>query len=440
MESWQKVNWLMSLADLLRTSLRGVSANKLRAVLTMLGIIIGVASVIAMLALGNGARAAVENRFRFLGANQVQISTQIALDKDEFVTAGKELTYEDGLLMTSEVELVSRVDMAINAPGKARFGRATLDLTISGVTGSALESVVSSGQVQPVDRQDGEILTVESYLADGRFFTDIEVLEQGPVCVLGSQTATDLFGGDNPIGQTIWVNRNRCEVIGVLAELEFVDESQRYRDNPNLDLYMPISTVIQMFYEDEPSVMMTAFVKDESRMDEAKDQIKSYLRERHDIQPDINGEYQDDFNLTTRKDILGAQQEAANTFSLLLAAMAIVSLIVGGIGIMNVMLVSVTERTREVGVRLAVGARARDIILQFMLEAMLISIGGGVLGVAIGILSIPLAASLNSGMALLAPGSIPLALAVSILVGILFGIYPALRAARLDPIEALRYE
>lgn len=430
----------MSLADLLRTSLRGVSSNKLRAALTMLGIIIGVASVIAMLALGNGARAAVESRFRFLGANQVQISTQMAFDNDELVTAGKELTYEDGLLMPGEVGLVSRVDMAINAAGKARYGRATLDLTISGVTGHTLESVVSAGVVQPVNKPDGEELTIDSYLADGRFFTDLEVLENGPVCVLGSQTATDLFGGDNPVGQTIWVNRNRCEVIGVLAELEFIDESQRYRDNPNLDLYMPISTVIQMFYEEEPSVAMTAFVSDESRMEEAKDQIRSYLRERHEIFPDASGEYMDDFNLTTRKDILGAQQEAANTFSLLLAAMAIVSLIVGGIGIMNVMLVSVTERTREVGVRLAVGARSRDIILQFLLEAILISVGGGILGVALGILSIPLAASLNSGLALLEPGSIPLALIVSVMVGILFGIYPALRAARLDPIEALRYE
>lgn len=430
----------MSLGDLLRTSLRGVSANKLRAALTMLGIIIGVASVIAMLALGNGARAAVESRFRFLGANQVQISTQMAFDNDELVTAGRELTYQDGLLMPGEVELVSQVDMAINAPAKARYGRATLDLTISGVTGYALERVVSSGEVQPVNRQEGEALTLESYLADGRFFTDLEVLENGPVCVLGYQTATDLFGGDDPIGQTIWVNRNRCEVIGVLSELEFLDESQRYRNNPNLNLFMPISTVIQMFYEDEPSVMMTAFVKDESRMDEAKDQIKNYLRQRHEILPDANGEYVDDFNLTTRKDILGAQQEAANTFSLLLAAMAIVSLIVGGIGIMNVMLVSVTERTREVGVRLAVGARSRDIILQFLLEAILISIGGGILGVALGILSIPLAASLNSGLALLEPGSIPLALIVSVIIGVLFGIYPALRAARLDPIEALRYE
>jgi putative ABC transport system permease protein len=430
----------MSLADLIRTSLRGVSANKLRAALTMLGIIIGVASVIAMLALGNGARAAVDARFRFLGANQVQISSMMAIDNEELVSAGKNLTYEDGLLMPGEVGLVSSVDMAVGAGAKARYGRATLDLTISGVTANALARIVSAGEVQPVNRQNGEALTIESFLVQGRFFTATEVLENGPVCVLGSQTATDLFSGDDPLGHTIWVNRNRCEVIGVIAELENVDESQRYKSNPNLNLFMPISTVIRMLYEDEPSIQMTAFVKDESRMDEAKNQIRDYLRKRHEIQPDASGEYQDDFNLTTRKDVLGAQQEAANTFSLLLAAMAIVSLIVGGIGIMNVMLVSVTERTREIGVRMAVGAHPKDIVLQFLLEAILISIGGGLLGVLVGILSIPIAASLNSGMALLEPGSIPLALLVSVVVGVLFGIYPALRAARLDPIEALRYE
>ena len=145
----------MSLRDLLRTSWRGVSANKLRAALTMLGIIIGVASVIAMLALGNGARAAVESRFRFLGANQVQISTVMAIDDDELVTAGKELTYEDGLLMPEALELVDKVDMAINVGGKARFGRATLDITISGVTASTPDSIVSAGELQPVNRQDG---------------------------------------------------------------------------------------------------------------------------------------------------------------------------------------------------------------------------------------------------------------------------------------------
>jgi putative ABC transport system permease protein len=430
----------MSLRDLLRTSWRGASANKLRAMLTMLGIIIGVASVIAMLALGNGARAAVEARFRSLGANQVQISEAMSFTDGKIEQAGEILSYEDGLLMPDGVGLVDHIDMSIGASGKARFGRATLDTQIGGVTANGLENIASAGEVQPVGWLEGEAFTLDDLLAAGRFFTAAEVLENGPVCVLGSQTAIDLFGGDDPIGQTMRVNRSRCEVIGVLTEMETVDESQRYQRDPNSILIMPISTVIDLFYEDEPSVSITAYVSDETRMDEAKTQIKEYLRARHKIEPDADGEYIDDFNLTTRKDVLGAQQEAANTFSLLLAAMATVSLIVGGIGIMNVMLVSVTERTREVGVRMAVGARPLDIILQFLLEAILISIGGGLLGVVIGILSIPLAASLNQGMALLEPASIPLALAVSVVVGVLFGIYPALRAARLDPIEALRYE
>jgi putative ABC transport system permease protein len=203
---------------------------------------------------------------------------------------------------------------------------------------------------------------------------------------------------------------------------------------------MPISTVIQTLYEEEPSVYMVAHVSDANRIEEAKEEITKYLREKHKIEQDAEGNYQDDFDTLTRNDILGQQQEAAQTFSLLLAAMAVVSLLVGGIGIMNVMLVSVTERTREIGVRLAVGAKQRDIVSQFLLESIFISAGGGVAGIVVGILAIPLAAALNQGVALLYPGSIPLAFGVAVLIGIVFGLYPAIRAARLDPIEALRYE
>ena len=175
-------------------------------------------------------------------------------------------------------------------------------------------------------------------------------------------------------------------------------------------------------------------------MEEAKRQVAIYLRGRHGVEQDEEGEWQDDFHLTTKQDILGAQQEAARTFSLLLIALAVVSLVVGGIGIMNVMLVSVGERTREIGIRLAVGARQRDVVAQFLLEAVMLSAAGGLLGIAPGTLAIPVAAVLNQGMAVLDPGSIPLAFGVALFTGVVFGLYPALRAARLDPVEALRYE
>ena len=287
---------------------------------------------------------------------------------------------------------------------------------------------------------EGQPLSDEAFLGQGRFFTPAEVLGGADVCVLGSQTAKDLFEGDDPLGETIWVNRRPCEVIGVLAELEATRVENRYRSKPNEALYMPVSAAINSLYDESPSVTMTAHVTEEGRMDEAKAQVAAYLRERHGIERNEEGEYEDDFIMTTKKDVLGARQESAHTFSLLLTALAIVSLVVGGIGIMNVMLVSVTERTREIGVRLAVGAQRRDVVSQFLLESMLLSAVGGFLGIAVGTLIIPLAATFNNGMALLDPRSIPLAFSVALLTGIVFGLYPALRASRLDPMEALRYE
>lgn len=430
----------MSLLDLFRTAIRGAFANKLRALLTMLGVVIGVASVIAMLALGNGARAAVDATFKFLGANQIQLGQRFGMEKGEFGAVGEKLSYEDGLNMSAAAPLIEKVEMSVSKSVKSRYGRSTIDITATGNTSEALDGLVSGGAVQPVGWEKNKGLTPEDFISEGRFFSADEVMAGLPVCVLGYQTALDLFSGDSAVGQTIWLDRKRCAVIGVMAELESTSLEERYRADPNEALMMPISTMIDTLYDEPPSVYMVAHVTDAEKIDEAKDQITAYLRERHKIEQDVEGNYADDFDMTTRKDILGQQQEAAQTFSLLLAAMATVSLVVGGIGIMNVMLVSVTERTREIGVRLAVGAQPGDIVSQFLLEAVVISASGGLAGIVLGILSIPVAAALNKGVALLLPESLPLALGVALLTGIVFGLYPALRAAQLDPLEALRYE
>ncbi len=429
----------MSLYNTLSTALRGVAANKLRAVLTALGIIIGVASVIATLALGNGARAAVEASFRHLGSDEIQINAKKAIEDGEVVPYGKPLTYEDGLLMSTMVELVDRVDMWVQNKARVRYGRNVLDIVVTGSTADAPVSLIAGGQMQPTGWPEGVPLEAADFFAEGRFFNLEEAIANANVCVVGKQIALDLFGGDDPLGETIWVNRERCVIIGVLAELEAVDPQLRDQSNTNEALVMPIGTAIQALYDEEPTVSITAHVVDGSRMGEAKLQIAAYLRGQHEIEQDSEGIWLDDFHLTTKQELVGARQEAAQTFSLLLIALAVVSLVVGGIGIMNVMLVSVTERTREIGIRLAIGARQRDVIAQFLLEAALLSAASGLVGIAVGALAIPLAAGLNQGMALLDPGSIPLAFGVALLTGLCFGLYPALRASRLDPVEALRH-
>jgi len=432
----------MSPLNTLLTALNGIGSNVLRTALTTLGIIIGVASVIATLALGNGARAAVEANFRFLGSDQIQIDSDLELKNGNMQVAGKTLTYEDGLGLPAAASLVDRAEMSVNGSAKVRYGRETEDLSFQGTDAGALLGVIAQGQVQPVHWPADKPLTPQDFVGEGRFYTEAEVVDGDAACVLGYQTALDLFEGDDPIGATVWVNRKPCQIIGVLAELEAVSVEDRINTRPNEGLFMPISFAIQNLFDTEPWVTVIAHVTDESRMEEAKAQIAAYLRQQHGITQGPDGKYADDFHMTTKQDVLGAQQQSAAAFSLLLTALAVVSLVVGGIGVMNVMLVSVSERTREIGVRMAVGARGRDVVAQFLLEAVLLSAGGGLLGIAVGVLTVPLAALLNpvQGVALLDPGSIPLAFGVSLATGLVFGLYPALRASQLDPIEALRYE
>jgi putative ABC transport system permease protein len=432
-------------SDLLATAWKALMGNKLRAVLTMLGIVVGVASVIAVLALGNGARAAVEASFRGLGANNIEITARQEIEDGEYRPIGQILSYRDGLEMAVEIDLIERVEMSVVARNRLRNGRSLLDdAMITGTNTTLLLRAMPVGGVRPLSWPESEPLTEDGFetalLAEGRMFTPAELLAGEAVCVLAHETAEDLFQGGSAINTTIWVDRARCLVIGVLVELEYIDSAERLRGSPNEFLLMPIGAVIRELYDEEPSITMTAVVSDASLIEEAKTEIAGYLRSRHGIVQNFDETYVDDFELTTRQDVLGAQRKAARTLSLMLTSMAIVSLAVGGIGVMNVMLVSVTERTREIGVRMAVGARGADIVLQFLFESILLSSIGGVLGVAVGILSAPVAASLNDGVALLDAASIPLAFGVAFLTGLIFGLYPAARAARLDPIEALRYE
>ena len=271
----------MSLLNTIRTALRGIASNKLRGALTALGIVIGVASVIVMLALGNGARAAVAANFRFLGSDAMMINERRALKNGEFVAAGKILSYSDGLSLPAEVPMVSRVDMSVGGNGKARHGRSVADVSFTGVNASNLAELADSGDLQPVNWPTGKQLTGADFIGQGRFFTEAETLEGAEVCVLGYQTALDLFGGDDPIGQTIWINHQSFSVIGVVAELEYTDPEQRYSRDPNTGLVLPISTAIQKLFDEEPSVNMTAHVTDESKTDEIKYQIATYLRQRH---------------------------------------------------------------------------------------------------------------------------------------------------------------
>jgi len=424
----------------IKTALLGLAANKLRSGLTTLGIIIGVASVIVMLALGNGAKAAVAESFQFLGADSIFINRARTFEDNEYQYVGEILSYEDGLYLANEVELVERVEMNVGGSGKIRYGSNVLDLGIAGVTAEILEVLMFNDDVQPAGWSEDTTLTSNAFLAAGRFFTPAEVLAEADVCVLGSETALDLFEGDNAIGETVWVNRQRCLVIGIITELEATNPDEKYSISPNEAFYMPVSTAINLLFDEQPSVFMVARISDQNRMEETKTQIADYLRARHNVERDSEGNYVDDFDFTTLQDVIGAEQESAQTFSLLLAGMATVALIVGGIGIMNVMLVSVTERTREIGVRLAVGARELDVIAQFLLESIILSAVGGVLGIAVGIITIPLAPSFDEVTAVLDPGSVPLAFGIALLVGVVFGLYPAARAARLTPVEALRYE
>lgn len=418
----------MNLGDSLRIALRGLAANKMRTGLTMLGIIIGVGSVIALMSVGKGAEAGIVSRIQSMGTNLLFVSPGSTQSSGVRTASGSAatLTYEDGVAIAAEIPTVAAVAPEATSMAQAVAGSNNGRTRVTGTT--------------------PEYQQVRSFkVGKGEFFTQQHVDSHSMVAVLGSQTATTLFGDTDPIGQNVRISAGNSGT-GFTFRVLGVMESKGSQAMGNQDdvIFVPITTLQDRLSAQRTSQggrtvqMINVQVVSENAMSQATQQIGELLRQRHKV-------VEDDFQVRSQEDMLATASEVSGTMTMLLGAIAGISLLVGGIGIMNIMLVSVTERTREIGIRKAVGATRQDVLTQFLVEAVVVSVAGGCIGVACGIGF----SRLISGMTIMggqglqtvvSPESVLLAFAVSAAIGVFFGIYPASRAAGLNPIDALRYE
>ncbi len=412
----------MTLTESIRIALGALLSNKLRAILTMLGIIIGVGAVITLMSVGKGVEVLVEESFQSIGTNLLYVfpgslEGSSSSSQQPEITMGDYRALADPFLVPDAEsvapELSSRADVVA--------GRRDIRTEVSGVTpdfASVRNKVVTIGDV----------------IGQG------DVDARSRVAVLGGGAFENLFEeGTYPIGQTIKINRIAFRVVGVLEE----QGGAGFGSEDNV-IYVPLTTAQTRLFprwrsrSGEPLLsMLYVQVADESLMDQAAEDVTNVLRQRHDIA----FRDEDDFTIINQTDLLSIFGDITGVLTIFLGAIAAISLLVGGIGIMNIMLVSVTERTREIGIRKAVGAKRRDILLQFLVEAVVLSLIGGLLGVALGVTGAQVVGSLAENLTtVITPDVILLSTGVSAAVGLLFGIYPAFRAARLNPIDALRYE
>jgi putative ABC transport system permease protein len=410
----------MRLTEAFRSALSAIGANALRSLLTMLGIVIGVAAVIAMVAIGSGARNLVDKQIRSLGANLAIVTPGNVTQGGARLGAGaaSTLTDEDAASIKREIDGVTAAAPFVRGNAQAVAGGANWGTTVYGV--------------------DNDYFAAREWdVETGRGFDPDEIRRGEIVALLGRTVAKNLFGEADPTDQTIRVRNVPFKVVGVMGPK---GQSAFGQDQDDV-IFVPLDAgrrrVIGRNYAKDRSVG-SIFIKFDREEDIAPgiEQVTSLLRQRHRV----GGEQEDDFAIRNLTEIAQTASASANTLSMLLAAVAAVSLLVGGIGIMNIMLVSVTERTREIGLRLAVGARPRDILGQFLIEATTLATIGGAIGVALGVGTAQAIASAAGWPALVSPNAILIAVVFSALVGIFFGFYPAQRAAQLDPIEALRRE
>jgi len=401
-------------------ALGAIQANVLRSVLTALGIIIGVAAVIVMISVGAGAQKQVDDVIKKLGSNLVIVVPGTTTSGGARGARGsrRTLTEDDAIAIQNEVPTVKVSAPTVKGSGQIIFGNQNWSTVIRGVT-------PDYGQAR-----EWEIL-------DGRWFSNDEVRSAAKVALIGETVSESLFGNDNPVGQIIRIKRVPFTVIGTL-----VGKGETPMGNDMDDVvFIPLTTAKKRTLGGRRvsgRLVGVVFVKSNSAevVDDTIRDMTKLLRLRHKLRPG----QPNDFFVRNLSSILEARANSSRVMNLLLAAVASISLIVGGIGIMNIMLVSVTERTREIGLRMAVGAKGRDILLQFLIEAVTLSLIGGVIGVVFGICGSYIIAMIGNSPAIVQPSSIFLAFGFAAAVGVFFGFYPARKAARLNPIEALRYE
>jgi putative ABC transport system permease protein len=405
---------MLKFLTILKVGMKAIGRNKLRSALTALGIIIGVACVIAMIAVGGGAQAAVQAQINSLGSNFLMIFPGVATQSGARIFTGQStITEEDVAAVKAECPAVAYVTPAVRSAAQIVAGTMNWGTSVQGV-----------GVEWPFVRS----WNVEK----GGFFGDSEVRSAAKVAVLGSTVANALFPDGNSVDQMIRIKNIPFKVVGVLETKGGSTMGQDQDDT----VIAPYTTVMKLLKRTTKIDMFMASAVSRFSVDEAQTEIEALLRQRHRLQPGQDS----DFMIRSQQEIAQTADQTSRQMSALLAAIASISLLVGGIGIMNIMLVSVTERTREIGIRMAIGAKGRDILTQFLIEALSLSIAGGAIGIALGVGTSRFLAWKQRWPIVLAPTAILLAFGFSAAIGIFFGFYPAQKASRLDPIEALRYE